>query len=99
MQTASAPTLAGQRFLNSLNNGVLPASANNMSNLTCLEQSALNNIQQQVDQMLNNMLNRIASECELLYHNVGNLLATLEFRAGVGWGGERKGIAQSRSAL
>ena len=44
-------TLAGQRFLNNLNNGVLPASANNDVHLTCLEQIALDNFQNQVDQM------------------------------------------------
>ena len=43
--------LAGQRFLNNLTNGVLPASANNGLHLPSLEQFALTKFQDQVDQM------------------------------------------------
>ena len=59
-------TLAGQRFLNNLNNGVLPASANNDVHLTCLEQMALDNFQNQVDQMSNagNTINVIETNQE-----------------------------------
>ena len=46
-------TLVGQRFLNNLDNGVLLASANIDLHLTHLEQIALNNFQNQVDQRSN----------------------------------------------
>ena len=43
-------TLAGQRFLNNLNSGGLPASANNDLHLSSLEQFASTKFRNQVDQ-------------------------------------------------